>query len=64
MTIEMLREIVRFANENEAFMDGTTDPVYGIMDQAQIVFAVWKDETAAHASGVASPKAMSFYSIA
>jgi len=35
----------------EAFMDGTTEPVHGIRDQAQIVLAAWKDGTAAHGVG-------------
>jgi hypothetical protein len=42
---EMFQDIVRLANENQSFMDGTTEPVFAIMDGADIVWAVWQDTT-------------------
>jgi hypothetical protein len=40
---EMLDAIVRRANENQALMDGTMQPVLSIMDAADIVVAIWQD---------------------
>jgi hypothetical protein len=42
---ELFQDIVRLANENQVFMDGTTDTVFAIMDGADIVWAVWQDAT-------------------
>ena len=40
---EMLDAIVRRADENQALMDGTMEPVLSIMDAADIVVAIWQD---------------------
>jgi hypothetical protein len=41
---EMLDAIVRRADENQALMDGTMEPVLSIMDAADIVVAIWRDK--------------------
>jgi len=40
----MKQEILAKAVVNESLMDGTTAPVKRIIDNAQLVFAVWPDE--------------------
>ena len=40
---KMLRELVRVANRHEALMDGTIAPVKRIVDNADVVWAVFND---------------------
>jgi hypothetical protein len=41
---KILEFIVRQADENQAVMDGTMEPVLSIMDAADIVVAIWRDK--------------------
>jgi hypothetical protein len=48
---EMLKDIIQLANENQTVMDGTIETVFAIMDDADIVWAVWQDATERHGVG-------------
>ena len=37
------RDMVEAANENQALMDGTTDPVVALIDGHDVVMGVWPD---------------------
>jgi hypothetical protein len=41
---KILEFVVQRADENQAVMDGTIEPVLSIMDNADIVLAIWQDK--------------------
>jgi hypothetical protein len=41
-----LESIIEAANANEKLMDGTTEPVTRILEENDVVFAVWQDPAA------------------
>jgi hypothetical protein len=45
---ELIKQLVDMANANDALMDGTMAPVKKIINENEVVFAVWQDWSQPH----------------